>query len=221
MMRWRLTGVGWRGGLVGMLSACQVLTAPAAVLYNENFSDVSDWVLVYNDQGGVATLTSDGNVGSFHVAAGNNFAAFVPLPGLVTLAPFDPLNAAYRYFLTLEVDHLTDSTSYSVEIDQFDSSQNYLATVFSVFPQGTFVGTSRVALVNLPWNPSAAYILPKVTVYTGLGDQTVAFNSLGLEMDVLPEPSTFILIVVGALLLRRRRGHGPAEAGMVGKDAMP
>lgn len=173
-----------------------------AALYQEDFSDVSDWVVVYNDQGGAVSLASDGALGTFSIEAPNNFAAFAPLPNPSVFAPFDASRAS-GYFLRYAVAGLTDSTSYSIEIDQFDSGQNYLSTVFSVAPQGTFVGTNTVFFTGYPWDPAAAYILPKVTMYTGLGNQTVTFDFL--EIGVIPEPGSLMLLMVGGALVYRCR----------------
>ncbi len=197
-----LCAIGAAGlALAGPRPAC------AAVLFHESFADVTDWTVIYNDQGGSASLTSDGALGSFSVGAPNNFVAFGPVPSLAAPAPFSPSISAYRYSLYYDVDSLTDSTSYSIEIDQFDASTNYLATMFSVAPQGTLLGSNRIDLTGFAWNPSAAFILPKVTVYTGLGSQTVVFDTLDIEMDVIPEPGSLMLLVMGVLALRRR-GRG-------------
>ncbi|HMP74993.1 MAG TPA: PEP-CTERM sorting domain-containing protein [Kiritimatiellia bacterium] len=218
----------WNAGVLRAAVACGCLAvvAEASILYHEDFSDVSDWLVIYNDQGGAASITSDGNLGTFYVESMNNFVAFAPNPALSGFASFDPSKSSYQYYLFYEVASLTDSTSYSIEIDQFDSSQNYLSTVFSVAPQSTFVGSNRVLLADLPWNPSAAYILPKVTVYTGLGDQTVVFDSMGLDLVVIPEPSVLILLVLGAVILRHHRrsidsGRGMTAGGAGRKDAEP
>ncbi len=179
----------------------------AVVVYEEDFSDVGEWVVIFNDQGGSASITSDGLLGSFYVEAENNFVAFAPRPALTTPAAF-VLSKASLYSLDFTVDSLTGSTSYSIEIDQFDANTNYLATVFGVVPQGTFVGTDSVNLAGLPWNVNAEFILPKVTVYTGLGEQTVRFDYIGFSAISVPEPSTLLLLGLGGLLAWRRRHSG-------------
>lgn len=195
----------------GALSYAHV--ACGAVVYTEDFSDISEWIVVYNDQGGGVNITTDGDLGSFFVEGGNNFVAFAQDPILYDLAPF-VYSPNYQYQLHYQVAGLSGSTSYSIEIDQFDGSQNYISTVFGVVPQGTFVGSNTVSFSGLPFNPAAEYILPKITIYTGLGEQTVTFDSLDIELNVVPEPASFMLVVLGALVVRTWRKTARPVAGV-------
>lgn len=198
---------------VGLFSACLIgmairpLPASSAVIYHDDFSDVSDWEVVFNNLGGVATVTSDGSWASFYVAGANNLVAFAPISGVTPLPSF---NIASTYRMTYAVQSLTYSTSYSIEIDQFDANTNYLATAFGVVPQGVILGTNTVSLEGIAWNINTEYVLPKITVYTGDGNQTVVFDFL--DVYPIPEPSSLVLLAMGAMtgigLVRRRSKKG-------------
>jgi hypothetical protein len=116
-------------------------------------------------------------------------------------------NANYGFdFIT---SSLTGSASYDLSLDEFGANTNYLGTVFGVFPQGTFIGSTNIALGAFSFDPNAVYLLPKLTLYTGNGDQTVGFSKM--EFTVVPEPSTLVLAIFGFALfglkgVQRRTG---------------
>jgi hypothetical protein len=172
------------------------------IIWSENFSDVSDWQVIF-DPGGGSTITSDGNLGLFNVPSANNQAAFGPTPGVAPLVAFDTAKKN-DYAMDFTVPSLTDSTSYDIRLDEFDSNTNYLSTVFGVFPQGTFTGTTNVSLGAFSYNGSTVYLLPKITVFTGNPNQTVSFDSMDFSLSV-PEPSTAFLFVVGLGMMWHKR----------------
>lgn len=179
--------------LVGFTASTQ-----AAVIWNQDFSDVSNWTVIF-DPGGGSSLTSNGTEGLFYVNAGTSSAAFVPVnTGTQSLVPFDPGNAS-DYAMTFTVASVTGSTSYDIVLDEFDGDGNYIATVFGVVPQSAFVGSDTISLGSFSFDVNTSYLAPKIDVYTGLGAQTVAFSQL--EFTVVPEPCANGLVLAGAGLL--------------------
>ena len=185
---------------VWLASAGLAPHAPASVLYEEDFSSVAEWFPVYNQNGGTATVTSDGDHASFYVQGANNVVAFAPVFPFVNVHELNPDSS---YMMRFGVVSVSYSTSYSIEIDQFDSNSNYVTTVFNVWPEGTSTGTNTFSLANLYIHPSATYILPKITMRTGDGDQTIVFDSL--DIYPVPEPTNILMLGLGALLLRKLR----------------
>jgi hypothetical protein len=172
----------------------------AAILYLEDFSDTSEWFPVYNPNGGVASVTSDGSQGSFFMADPNEVVAFAPVFPLVSVGIFNP---AATYLFSFEVVSISYSTSYSIEIDLFDENQAYLSTIFNVVPEGTFVGFSSVSFDGSGFDPGTRYILPKVTMRTGDGNQTIVFDHMSIEQ--LPEPSAVMMMLLGGCFFVRLR----------------
>ncbi len=182
------------------------LLAPAArpdLIWLEDFSGVADWSIIYNAQSDASSLTSDGDLGLFRVPALENEVAFGPTVGAAPLAPFNPAQAS-DYTMSFEVAGLSASVSYDIRLDLFDGASNYLSTVYGVVPQGTFVGADAVNLGSFTYAPGTAQILPKVSVFTGpdFPDQEVRFDEI--RFDVVPEPSTALLGLLGLLAWRRR-----------------
>lgn len=183
-------------GLVGLASAVQ-----ASLIWTQDFSNVSNWQVIA-DPGGGSSVTSDGSQGLFYVNAGGNLAAFGPkTDGSSALVPFNPADKS-NYYMAFTVNNLTWSTSYEFAFDEFDANTNYVNTVWQVFPSSsttTFVGTTNVWLGAFSYDGSAAYILPKLTVHTGDGGQTIYFGAM--EFSLVPEPSTMMLVAAGAAAL--------------------
>lgn len=194
--------------LVGGVSVALTVAASANLVWQEDFTDVSDWSVIFNNLGGTAQLTSDGTLGHFFVGAGNNEVAYGPIGAQSGYVPFVPASSS-DYTLSFIVDSLTGSTSYDIRLDEFGSTSNYLGTVFAVFPQGTFAGSTNVNLGAFSYDPSTTYVLPKVTVFTGSGEQEVVFDNL--QFDQIPEPMTASLLAAGVALLairsRRSQAH--------------
>lgn len=186
----------WTGLLLLVISLGFVATARAGVIWTEDFSDVSDWVIIAQSNGNAgASISSLGGLGLFGVASNSSFAAFGP--NTAVLVPFAPPNKN-DYAMDFTVPSLTDSTSYDIGLDEFDAGTNYLSTV-GVFPNGTFTGTTNVSLGGpLTYNASTVFLLPKITVFTGNGDQTVRFDNM--EFTVVPEPATIFLVAAGLAL---------------------
>lgn len=171
--------------------------AKADLIWTQDFSNVSNWQVVYNPDSSVTGIQSDGTHGLFSLQASNSLAAFGPNTALTPLVPFVPVNNA-DYGFDFITSSLTGSASYDLSLDEFGANTNYLGTVFGVFPQGTFTGSANVALGAFSFDPSAVYLLPKLTLYTGNGDQTVGFSKM--EFTVVPEPATLVLALIGFVL---------------------
>jgi len=160
--------------------------ALAETVWTENFSDVADWSVIY-DPGKGSTITTDGNLGSLTVMAGGSEAAFVPAADVAPYAPFDPAKKA-QYTLTFTVDKITASTSYDIAFDQFfePSKDGFNGTIWQVHPTNgtsTATGTIVVNLGKYEFDPTTKFIMPKVTVHTGYGDQTVKFDLMKIDLN--------------------------------------
>lgn len=173
-------------------------SARASVLWTQDFSNVSNWVVVFNPSGGITGIQSDGTQGLFSLQSSNSVAAFGPNTALTPFVAFVPAHKA-NYAFDFITSSLTGSASYDLSLDEFGVNSNYLGTVFGVFPQGTFTGPTNIALGAFSFDPSADFLLPKITLYTGNGDQTVGFSKM--EFTAVPEPSTVFLAILGVGLL--------------------
>jgi hypothetical protein len=192
-----------RAGLFAAILTSVALSGHANLIWQEDFADVSDWSVIFNNLGGTATVTSDGALADFFVQSGGNEVAYGPNGSVSSYVPFMPANSS-DYTLSFIVDSLTGSTSYDIRLDEFNATSNYLGTVFNVFPQGTFTGSTNVNLGSFSYNAGTAYVLPKITVFTGTGDQTVTFDHM--QFDQIPEPMSAALLLAGfgGMLAARR-----------------
>jgi hypothetical protein len=182
-----------------------VLTVRAELIWSENFTNVSAWSVVSDPSGG-STITSDGIRASLYVNANDSLAAFAPAVGLKPMVEFNQANKS-AYSMSFSVEDLTWSLSYDVALDQFDASSNYLSTVWQVFPiefTSTFVGSTNINLGGYSFDASCVYVMPKITVHTGDGGQTVRFNSMSFDVQVVPEAGTAALCIMGILALLAR-----------------
>jgi hypothetical protein len=183
------------------------LDSLGAVVWTEDFSDVSDWMVIFNGQGGDASITSGGSIADLYVQSANNEVAYGPrTDGSAPLIAFDP-DRPQIYTMRFIVDSVTYSTSYDIRLDQFDENTNYVGTVGPVFPQGTFVGTAQTNLGSYSFAANTRYVLPKITVFTGDGGQTVTFDHMEFDQLAVPEASTIGLMLfglVGITNLRKR-----------------
>lgn len=184
--------------------------APAdLVIWYEDFSDVSDWHVVY-DPGGGSSITSDGSEGLFYVDAPDSEAAFVPDPDVAPFVPFNP-SQSDQYTFSFTIAGLTGSTSYDLALDLFSAPNAgaFITTVWQVYPtSGTSVdaGFISVNLGDYAFDPSTTHLMPKVNVHTGFGEQTVRFDEMTFTQ--IPEPSATALILLGLVLCRGvRRLH--------------
>lgn len=172
------------------------------VIWQEDFSDVSDWSTVFNLQGDASLFTSDGSLGDMYIQVVNNEVAF----SANTHFAFNPADKN-DYTMSYTVDNLTGSVSYDVRLDMFDASDSYVGTVFGVVPQGTFTGTDTVNLGGFTFDPNTASLSAKISVFTGpdFGDQNVRFDTLSFSQ--VPEPSVISMLLTGvaALVFRKRR----------------
>lgn len=175
------------------------------IVWEEDFSNVDDWMIVWEQHGDTAgSISSDGTFGLMYVDRNDSGAAFSP-------SAFMAFNATTwsAYNLNLDVENITWSMSYQIGFDEFDADYNYLSSV-TVHPQGTFVGSTSYELADVEWNAGSVYVRPKITVNTGDGGQTLTMDDL--QLTIIPEPGTVGLTALGfavaALARRIRRLRG-------------
>lgn len=186
------------GTIVAFIMVTATTRATITTIWSEDFSDVSEWQVIA-PHGEGATITSDGNVAALYVDAGSNLGAFGPNKDVSPLVLFDPLNKI-NYSMGFTVSNLTWSTSYDIALDEFDANTNYVGTVWQTFPSAdtsTFIGSTNVSLGLLSFDSGAVFLLPKITVHTGDGGQTVYFDNLDFTVETVPEPSTAVLFIAG------------------------
>lgn len=199
-------------------------TAQAGVIWDQDFSNVSNWYVGNDPSGGssITTTTSNGlqtgTYGAFYVNGASTEATFVPInTGTASLVLFDQANKN-DYSLNYTVS-VWWSNSYDIALDQFDASGTFIGTIWSVVPTTSapgwnggagepFPSTSyTVSLGSFTFDANTAYLMPKIDVQTGAGGQTVFFSEL--NFSVVPEPamSALILVGLGLLICRRRLAH--------------
>lgn len=196
--------------LVAALSAVLCFSANANVIWLEDFSDTSDWLVGYDPAGG-SSISSDGNVGSLYVNGGGTEAAFIPSTGLAPFVPFDP-NSKTEYDMIMTIVSVSGSMSYDIALDTFDASHNYVSTVWQVYPTfstSTDTGTLLVNLGAYNFDGGVAYLMPKVTVHTGYGEQTLVFDDLSFthtSSQAVPDPTSSAgMTALGMLALAAAR----------------
>ena len=196
--------------LVAALSVAMCVSAEANVIWLEDFSDTSDWLVGYDPAGG-SSISSDGSVGSMYVNGGGTEAAFIPSTGLAPYVPFDPNNKS-EYDMIMTIVSVSGSMSYDVALDTFDASHNYVSTVWQVYPAFSTSTDTGVLLVNLGaygFDSSVAYLMPKVTVHTGFGEQTLTFDEMKFthtSSQAVPDPTSSAgMTVLGLLALAAAR----------------
>jgi hypothetical protein len=159
--------------------------AEAGTIWTEDFTDVADWA-VLNDPGGGAQVSTDGSLGYMKVRAASNQAAFAPSPDLATLAEFD-VEQKKNYSLTFTIDRVSSSCSYQLALDEFSSKNGgYLSTVWQVFPpagSSVTTGTFTVDLGKFNFNTGTHYVLPKILISTGNGDQLVKMDHMRIDFN--------------------------------------
>jgi len=194
------------------LLAAFCVSAQANVIWLEDFSDTSDWLVGYDPSGG-SSISSDGSVGSLYVNGGGTEAAFIPSTGVAPFVPFDPANKA-EYDMMMAIISVSGSMSYDIALDTFDASHNYVSTVWQVYPTFSTSTDTGNLLVNLGaynFDSSVAYLMPKVTVHTGFGEQTLTFDELSFahtSNESVPDPASsasMTAFALFALAAARRR----------------
>ena len=174
-------------------------SATADVIWQEDFSDVSDWFMVANPAGD-GSFSSDGSYATFtEPTAGTNGLTFAPVPR----AAFDPA-LKDTYSLDITVQSLTWSASHKWAIDEWDSEGAYVGTVWNVWP--TVEGdrstagfdpagpvTTNINLGAYTFNSTTAYIAPKFDISTGDGGQSLVLDNLAITQTI-PEPTTLNLV---------------------------
>lgn len=200
---------GWL--ILGLLAA-GVTLASGDIIWQEDFSDLSDWFIVSNP-GGDGTMNSDGSLGTFaEPSAAISGLTFAP----TTRAAFDPTQKE-TYSLEMSIESLTWSASHKWALDEFDSGGGYIGTVWNVFPanevERSTLGfspagpvTTNINLGTLTFNSSTAFIAPKFDIGTGDGGQSFVLDNLAITQTI-PEPATMNLIgiMLGSVFLAARR----------------
>ena len=191
---------------IGMILVTAMSTV-ADVVWSDDLSDVSDWAVIWNPSND-ATVISSGGLGLFSEPSPGMFAPAGAAFGPTNRIAFDPLlNGDYTFGFTVAA--ISGSMSYDIAFDCFSGSGAYADTVWNIFPNQAFAGTTNINLGGFSFTNTTAYISPKLTIHTGEGDQTVSFDSISLDQQVIPEPGSLALLIGGAamLLLRRRIGR--------------
>ena len=198
--------------LVMGLLAAGVTLASGDIIWQEDFSDLSDWFIVSNP-GGDGAMNSDGSQGTFsEPSSGISGLTFAP----TTRAAFDPAQKE-TYSMEISIVSLTWSASHKWALDEFDSSGTYIGTVWNVYPtesaERSTLGfdpagpvTTNISLGNLTFDSATAYIAPKFDIGTGDGGQSFVLDNLSITQTI-PEPATMNLIglTLGSALLAARR----------------
>ena len=196
------------------------IVAPAAVIWDEPFDGARTWGVVWEQDSGSSVNISSG-MADLYVDAASSHTAFGPSQVGDFCAAFDPAHKS-DYTLYFTVDSVSWSTSYTIALDEFDSSKNYVNTVWQVYPtSGSSVdtGTISVNLGSYTFHGGVAYVAPKIDTYTGDGGQTITFDRIYVDQAegggpaAAPEPGSLLLMGAGALSLcmirpRRTRSTG-------------
>lgn len=170
----------------------------AATLWSEDFSDVSDWGIVYAQHYG-SSISASGGLGRLYVDAPNSVAAFAPNTIDANLIPFDTTKKS-EYTLNWIVDDLTYSISWDIALDEYDLSKTYISTSWGIY--GTSTNEKGAFAQNLgskTFNADTAYVKPKVTVHTGAVAQSVYLDNMSMDQNPIPEPTSILLLGSGLM----------------------
>ena len=195
-----------RSVLVIGLVLVAAMPAVADVIWSEDFSDAGDWSVIWNPSND-ASVAAAGGQGLFTEPSPGLGWPNGPAFGPTNRIAFDPLLKS-DYTFAFTVSSISSSMSFDFGLDCF-SNGNYVATVWDVFPNQAFTGTTNINLGAFSFDPVVTHVTPKLTLHTGNGDQTIAFDSMSMDQQVIPEPGSLALVIGGAamLLLRRRIGR--------------
>ncbi|MBU0677471.1 MAG: PEP-CTERM sorting domain-containing protein [Verrucomicrobia bacterium] len=181
------------------------LTAQSAVIWDETFDGTRAWNVIAQDDPGSSVNISGGQA-DFYVDAADSHTSFGP----TQLGDFAaPINTSQKgdYTLYFIIDSLSWSTSYQIALDEFDSSKQYVNTVWQVYPpagNSTDTGTISVNLGSFTFHGGVEYVAPKLDMYTGDGAQTITFDRVYFDQaeggggGAVPEPGSIFLMVLGA-----------------------
>jgi hypothetical protein len=190
--------------VIGMVLVV-AMPAVANVIWNEDFSSVADWSVIWNPSND-ASVASDGSHGLFSEPSPGLGWPNGPAMGPTNRVAFDPVLKS-DFTLGFTVTAISNSMSFDVGLDCFSNDYSYVETVWAVFPNQAFVGTTNINLGAFTFNAASVYVSPKITLHTGEGLQTVSFDSMSMDQQAIPEPASLALIVGGgllAVLLRKR-----------------
>lgn len=176
--------------VVGFILPAQI--ACAETIWSEDFSDVSDWGVVFDPGGGSGIKHSNGLDGmhsgsnpvfmaALYVDKGGNQAAFAPNPVGSSFIPFDPAKKS-EYTLKWKVESLTGSVSWDIAIDEFNANKKYINTIWGVCTANNEAGKEfSKNLGNKGWSASTRYIIPKISLHSGDAAQTVYISYMSVE----------------------------------------
>jgi hypothetical protein len=189
--------------VIGMVLVA-AMPVVADVIWNDDFSDVGDWSVIWNPSND-ATVVSDGSHGLFTEPSPGQGWPNGPAFGPTNRIAFDPLSKS-DFSLGFTVTSISNSMSFDIGLDCFSNDYSYVETVWAVFPNQAFVGSTNINLGGFTFNSASVYVSPKLTLHTGEGNQTVAFDSMSMDQQVIPEPGSLALIIGGlAVVLLRKR----------------
>lgn len=157
--------------------------AQAETLWGKEFSNVKDWIVIY-DPGSDSSIKSVDGLGALYVNAGKNEAAFGPDPHIeANFMPFDPSKAS-EYTISWKIEKMTGSAGWDIAIDEFNADKQFINTVWNIYP-GTGNCSDRgefsKILAERQWKPETRYIMPKINVHTGAGAQTVYLRYIKID----------------------------------------
>ena len=180
---------------IAVLFAGLVAQSPGAVVWDARFDQIGDWVVGDDPKGG-STNTTDGTSGLLYVNGNNTTAAFIPDVNLKAFIAYDAATIN-NYVLHLQVSNVTLSCSYDISMDMFDADHNHIGTVWDIVPQTAITGSNTYSMAKI-YMANTAYLMPKITVHTGNGAQTVTIFSMTVdETDAVPEPVAGGLLLIG------------------------
>lgn len=201
--------------LIALAAVAGIFAAQAAIVWQEDFSDVSDWTILVNPMGD-AGISSDGLLGTFSEPTGGvNDPRPTFAPTSANRFAFDPALSSY-YSMEIVIDSLSWSASHAWALDEFDSGGSYLSTVWNVFPSEnrSTLGfnpagpvSTNIALGQFTYNANTAFLAPKFDLSTGDAGQALVLDSITVTQTI-PEPATATMMLIGGALgvylLRRR-----------------
>ncbi|MDP3787352.1 MAG: hypothetical protein Q8R05_07420 [Candidatus Omnitrophota bacterium] len=176
--------------VAGLVLSTQI--AGAETIWSEDFSDVSDWGVVFDPGGGsvikrsngLDSMQSDSNpahMAALYVDKEHAQAAFSPNPVGSNFIPFDPAKKS-EYTLKWKVDRLTTSVSWDIAIDEFNANKKYINTIWSICTANNEAGKEfSKNLGNKGWSASTKYVIPKISLHSGDAAQTAYLSYMSLE----------------------------------------
>ncbi len=166
------------------------------ILWQEDFSNADAWSIIANPSND-ASVVSDGTYGYFSEPSPGLTWPAGPAFGPTNRIAFSPwLKEQYAFGFT--VDSISGSMSFDFGLDCF-SNGVYVATVWDIFPNQAFTGTTNINLGAFSFDSTIDSVTPKLTLHTGEGGQTLVFDGMVMA-QAIPEPATLALFGLGGVL---------------------